>query len=113
MLPRPARGQLRVLGAALNNLRDLDVEFPVGCFGAVTGVSGSGKSSLVNGILARALRSRLHRANALPGAHAGIEGVEQFDKAIVVDQSPIGRSARSTPRQTVPMPATFRPRPAG
>ncbi len=97
MLPRPARGQLRVLGAAHNNLRDLDVEFPVGCFCAVTGVSGSGKSSLVNGILARALRRRLHRSNALPGAHAGIEGSEQFDKAIVVDQSPIGRSARSTP----------------
>ena len=97
MLPRPARGHLSVLGAAHNNLREIDVAIPVGCFCAVTGVSGSGKSSLVNGILARALRKRLHRASALPGRHAGIEGAEQFDKAIVVDQSPIGRSARSTP----------------
>ncbi len=97
MLPRRPRGQLRVRGAAHNNLRDLDIDFPVGCFSAVTGVSGSGKSSLVNGILARALRQRLHRATAQPGAHAGLEGVEQFDKVIVVDQSPIGRSARSTP----------------
>ena len=97
MLPRRPQGQLSVLGAAHNNLCDLDVEIPAGCFTAVTGVSGSGKSSLVNGILARALRKRLHRAATQPGAHAGLEGVEQFDKAIVVDQSPIGRSARSTP----------------
>ena len=97
MVPRAARGKLVVKGAAHNNLCHIDVEFPLSCFVAVTGVSGSGKSSLVNGILARALRVRLHRAGQPAGAHDSLEGVELLDKVIVVDQSPIGRSGRSTP----------------
>ncbi len=97
MLPRLSHGRLGVRGAAHNNLADIDVDFPTGNLTVVTGVSGSGKSSLVNGILARALRSRLHRARTEPGSHRSLEGVEQFDKVIVVNQSPIGRSARSTP----------------
>ena len=88
---------VRVLGARQNNLRELDVEFPLGCFIAVTGVSGSGKSSLVNEILYPALANALNRAEAHPGKHRGIEGLEHLDKVISIDQSPIGRTPRSNP----------------
>ena len=95
---RPGNGKwLRVVGARQNNLKNLTVEIPLGCFVCVTGVSGSGKSSLVNGILYRALARRLNRANLHPGAHDRIEGVEELDKIIAIDQSPIGRTPRSNP----------------
>ena len=88
---------LKVIGAAENNLRNLDVTFPLGMLVAVTGVSGSGKSSLVQEILSKSLHHRLHRARAVPGRHRRIEGVEQLDKVINIDQSPIGRTPRSNP----------------
>ena len=95
---RPGNGQfLRVFGAAQNNLRHIDVAFPLGCFICVTGVSGSGKSSLVNGILYRALARKLNRTNLHPGAYDRIEGTEGLDKVIAIDQSPIGRTPRSNP----------------
>ncbi|MGH7239099.1 MAG: excinuclease ABC subunit UvrA, partial [Candidatus Saccharimonadales bacterium] len=80
-----------------NNLQGIDVEFPLGKFIVVTGVSGSGKSSLVNDILAKELLARLHRANLVPGRHDDIEGIKNLDKTIVIDQSPIGRTPRSNP----------------
>ncbi|MDE0369983.1 MAG: excinuclease ABC subunit UvrA [bacterium] len=86
---------LRVIGAAENNLRDLDVDLPLGKLIAVTGVSGSGKSSLVQEILSKGLHSRLYRSRAVPGRHRRIEGVEHLDKVINIDQSPIGRTPRS------------------
>jgi excinuclease ABC subunit A len=89
--------RLRIKGAAHNNLRSVDVDLPLGLFTAVTGVSGSGKSSLVSGILAPALQRHLHGSDALPGRHAGLEGLEHVDKAIIIDQSPIGRTPRSNP----------------
>jgi len=88
---------LEVMGARQNNLRNIDVAFPLGCFTAVTGVSGSGKSSLVNDVLYPALARRIHRANAEPGGHDVIRGVEFIDKVINVDQSPIGNSPSSNP----------------
>ncbi len=95
---RPGNGNyLLVRGARENNLANIDVTFPLGTFIAVTGVSGSGKSSLVNDILAVALAHRLHRAKAVPGKHRSLEGVEHLDKIVVVDQSPIGRTPRSNP----------------
>ncbi len=90
-------GWLRVLGATENNLQNIDAAFPVACFTCVTGVSGSGKSTLVNDILRVALERDLHRAKARPGAHRTIQGMEQFDKVVVIDQSPVGRTPRSNP----------------
>ena len=88
---------LVVRGARQNNLQDLDVKIPLGCMVAVTGVSGSGKSSLVTGTLAPVLQRELQGTDETPGAHDSIEGVENIDKVIVIDQSPIGRTPRSNP----------------
>ncbi len=88
---------LTVRGAAENNLRHIDVSFPLGTFIAVTGVSGSGKSSLVNEILFKRLGAELNRTKARPGRHDGMEGIKHLDKVIAIDQSPIGRTPRSNP----------------
>ena len=88
---------LTIRGAAENNLRHIDVDFPLGTFIAVTGVSGSGKSSLVNEILYKRLGAELNRTKARPGKHDGMEGIEHLDKVIAIDQSPIGRTPRSNP----------------
>ena len=103
VIPVPAKRRagsglkLQVLGARANNLRNLDVDLPLGCFIVVTGVSGSGKSSLVSDVLYKALARRIHRANVEPGGHDGLRGVEYIDKVINVDQSPIGNSPTSNP----------------
>ncbi len=94
---REPRGEIVVRGARQHNLKDVDASFQVGTFTAVTGVSGSGKSTLVNEILYRAVANRLHRARMRPGAHDRIDGIEQVDKIINIDQSPIGRTPRSNP----------------
>ncbi len=94
---RKPTGWLTVKGASENNLKNINVKFPLGVFTCVTGVSGSGKSSLVNEILYKHLARRLNRARTIAGAHKGIEGVEQLDKVINIDQSPIGRTPRSNP----------------
>ncbi len=88
---------ITVVGAAENNLQDIDVEFPLGALVAVTGVSGSGKSSLVQEILSKTLHGSLHGARSAPGAHRRIDGLEHVDKVINIDQSPIGRTPRSNP----------------
>lgn len=90
-------GTLIIKGAAEHNLKNIDVEVPLGQMVVVSGVSGSGKSTLVNDILAKELQARLHRAHEVPGAHEEITGIEQLDKAIIIDQSPIGRTPRSNP----------------
>ena len=90
-------GYLKVIGAAENNLKGIDVKFPLGVLTCVTGVSGSGKSSLVNEILYKKLAKELNRARTIPGKHKRIEGLEQVDKVINIDQSPIGRTPRSNP----------------
>ena len=94
---REPAGWLTVRGAAENNLKNIDVKFPLGVFTCVTGVSGSGKSSLVNEILYKHLAKSLNRARTIPGKHKGIDGIEQLDKVIDIDQSPIGRTPRSNP----------------
>ena len=91
------KGWLKVIGAAENNLKNIDVSFPVGVMTCVTGVSGSGKSSLVNEIVYKRLSKDLNRARTIPGKHKRIEGIDQFDKVIDIDQSPIGRTPRSNP----------------
>jgi excinuclease ABC subunit A len=93
---RPS-GYIEVEGAAQHNLRKIDVKVPLGVFCAVTGVSGSGKSTLVNEVLYKAVANRLHRAKQRPGAHKRISGLDQVDKIINIDQSPIGRTPRSNP----------------
>ena len=90
-------GWITVQGAQENNLKNIDVDFPLGVMTVVTGVSGSGKSSLVNEILYKYLAKKLNRARTIPGKHKGIKGVEQLDKVIAIDQSPIGRTPRSNP----------------
>jgi excinuclease ABC subunit A len=89
--------RLRIVGARANNLRNLTLDIPLGLFVTVTGVSGSGKSSLVTDILYRALARHFYRAKVVPGAHTRLEGVDQIDKVIDIDQSPIGRTPRSNP----------------
>ena len=101
-IPIPAQtrkptGWLKVKGAQENNLKNIDVDFPLGVFTCVTGVSGSGKSSLVNEILYKRLARDLNRARVIPGKHKEILGMEQLDKVINIDQSPIGRTPRSNP----------------
>ena len=94
---RKPTGWLTVRSAEENNLKKIDVKLPLGVFTCVTGVSGSGKSSLVNEILYKHLARDLNRARCIPGKHAGIDGIEQLDKVIAIDQSPIGRTPRSNP----------------
>ncbi len=90
-------GFLKVIGARENNLKNIDVQIPLGVLTCVTGVSGSGKSSLVNEILYKSLAKHLNRARCIPGKHDHVEGMEQLDKVIDIDQSPIGRTPRSNP----------------
>ncbi len=94
---RKPTGWLKIVGAQENNLKNIDVKIPLGVMTCVTGVSGSGKSSLVNEILYKYLAKKLNRARMIPGKHKKIEGVEQLDKVINIDQSPIGRTPRSNP----------------
>ncbi len=94
---RTPSGWLTVKGAAENNLKNITVRFPLGVMTCVTGVSGSGKSSLVNEILYKALAKKLNRARTIPGKYKEIQGIEQLDKIIAIDQSPIGRTPRSNP----------------
>jgi excinuclease ABC subunit A len=94
---RTPSSYVEILGASEHNLRDIDVRVPLGVLTCVTGVSGSGKSTLVNEVLYKAVANRLHRARQRPGAHRAIHGLDQLDKIIAVDQSPIGRTPRSNP----------------
>ena len=92
-----ANNNIIIKGARVNNLKNIDLEIPRGKFIVITGLSGSGKSSLVNEILYKHLARDLTRARCIPGKHAGIDGIEQLDKVIAIDQSPIGRTPRSNP----------------
>lgn len=94
---RKPTGYLKIIGAKQNNLKNINVEIPLGIMTCVTGVSGSGKSSLVNEILYKSLAKNLNRARTIPGDHKEIKGMEQLDKVIDIDQSPIGRTPRSNP----------------
>ncbi|ETP71595.1 excinuclease ABC, A subunit [Lachnospiraceae bacterium JC7] len=94
---RKPTGWIKVIGAEENNLKNVDVDFPLGVFTCVTGVSGSGKSSLVNEILYKSLAKQLNRARTIAGKHKRIDGIKQLDKIIAIDQSPIGRTPRSNP----------------
>jgi excinuclease ABC subunit A len=94
---RTPSGYIEILGASEHNLREIDVHIPLGVLTCVTGVSGSGKSTLVNEVLYKSVANRLHRARQRPGAHRAIHGLDQLDKIIAVDQSPIGRTPRSNP----------------
>ncbi len=94
---RTPKGFLRIKGAAEHNLKNINVDIPLGVFTCVTGVSGSGKSSLVNEILYKSLAKKLNRAHTVPGRHKSITGIENLDKVIAIDQSPIGRTPRSNP----------------
>ena len=94
---KPTRKKIKIKGAAHNNLQSINVDFPLGCMTAVCGVSGSGKSSLISGILAPYLQRTLHNADAAPGKHSSITGLDDIDKSIIIDQSPIGRTPRSNP----------------
>src|SRR2546423_8963921 len=94
---RTPTGYVEILGASQHNLRDIDVRIPLGGLTCVTGVSGSGKSTLVNDVLYKAVANRLHRAKLRPGSHRRVTGLDQVDKIIAVDQSPIGRTPRSNP----------------
>ncbi|MCR5734097.1 MAG: excinuclease ABC subunit UvrA, partial [Lachnospiraceae bacterium] len=94
---RKPSGYLKIKGAGENNLKNIDVDIPLGVFTCVTGVSGSGKSSLINEILYKALARKLNRAGTVPGKHLSISGTEMLDKVIDIDQSPIGRTPRSNP----------------
>lgn len=94
---RDADRKLTIMGARENNLKNIDVTIPLGIMTVVSGVSGSGKSTLINDILAKELSARLHRAQEVPGKHENIEGIQQLDKAIIIDQSAIGRTPRSNP----------------
>jgi excinuclease ABC subunit A len=95
---RPGNGKfLSIKGAKENNLKNIDIDIPLGELVVVSGVSGSGKSSLINDILAKELLARLHHAGTVPGRHEDIQGIKHLDKAIIIDQSPIGRTPRSNP----------------
>ena len=94
---KPSKSFLKIKKARANNLKEIDVRFPVGLLSVVCGVSGSGKSTLVNEVLAKTAALELHRSKQLPGASSGIDGLENFDQVVRVDQSPIGKSPRSNP----------------
>ncbi|HET6517762.1 MAG TPA: excinuclease ABC subunit UvrA [Nitrosopumilaceae archaeon] len=94
---RKPQEKLIVRGAKENNLKNIDVEFPLGLFITITGVSGSGKSTLINDILLKSLESHFYKTKKLPGKHESVEGIENIDKVIAIDQSPIGRTPRSNP----------------
>ena len=94
---KPAKDYLIIQGASHHNLKNIDVKIPLGLFVAITGVSGSGKSSLISDILYPALSNHLHGGEQEVGAHKAIKGIEAIDKVIAIDQSPIGRNPRSNP----------------